>query len=80
MKRALPLSRDLMSRAHALGVSTQHLEDPRYGAVDEPELQRRVLEAERHLRDSRLWWVAVLSSAAAVVSAFAAWAAVLSPK
>ena len=80
MKTALPLGKDLMSRAEALGVSTQHLQDARYGAVDEPELQRRVLEAERHIRDSRLWWVAVLSAAVALVSALAAWAAVLSPR
>ena len=78
MNRTLPLGKELISRANTLGVSTQHLEDPRYGAIDEPELQRRVLEAERHLRDARLWWVALLSAAVAVVSACAAWAAVLS--
>ena len=46
-----------------------------YGA-EEHELQRRVLEAERHVRDGRLWIVALVSAVASVVSAAAAWVAI----
>lgn len=45
--------------------------------VSEFEIQRRVMEAERHLREHRLWIVAVISAAIALVSAIAAWAAVI---
>jgi hypothetical protein len=40
------------------------------------EIQRRVLEAERHLREHRLWIVALISAIASVVSAVAAWVAI----
>ena len=40
------------------------------------ELQRRVIEAERHLRESRTWMLALISALASVASAVAAWIAV----
>lgn len=43
----------------------------------EYELQRRVLEAERHLREHRLWMVAPVSAIASVISALAARLAIL---
>ena len=46
-------------------------------AAPEYELQRRVLEAERHLREHRLWVVALTSAIASVISALAAWLAIL---
>lgn len=36
------------------------------------ELQRRLIEAERSLRESRVWLVALISSVASVLSAAAA--------
>ena len=36
------------------------------------ELQRRVIEAERTIREARLWWIAVISAVASVVSALTA--------
>ncbi len=42
----------------------------------EHEIQRRVLEAERHGRESRLWIVALVSAIASVISAAAAWVAI----
>jgi hypothetical protein len=40
------------------------------------ESQRRVLEAERRIRESRLWILAVISAIASVISAIAAFVAV----
>ena len=44
----------------------------------EHELIRRIQDADRSIREHHLWWIAVLASIAAVVSALAAWSAVLS--
>lgn len=41
------------------------------------ELQRRVIEAKRARREQWLWLLAVISAIASVVSALAAWAAVM---
>ena len=45
--------------------------------VSDVELQRRVIEAERSVRESKLWLIATISAIASVVSAVAAWVAVL---
>jgi hypothetical protein len=42
----------------------------------EEELVRRIQEAAREERDSRLWWLALVSGVASVFSAIAAWLAV----
>ena len=42
------------------------------------ELQKRVIEAERSIRESRLWKLALISAIASVASAMAALLAVLS--
>jgi hypothetical protein len=42
------------------------------------ESQRRYFEACRHLRESRIWMLALLSAMASFASALAAWFAVLS--
>lgn len=74
----------LRKRAEQLGVimeTDQSVVVPGRGNVpiiaDDYELQRRVLEAERHLREHRLWLVAVFSAVASLVSAVAAWLAVI---
>ena len=46
---------------------TKHMED---------EIIRRIQEADRSIRESRLWWIAAISAVAAVFSAMAAWLAV----
>jgi len=51
------------------GNGSKHLED---------EIIRRIQEAARSIRESRLWWIALISAAASVISALAAWSAVLS--
>ena len=47
------------------------------GKADNNELQRRVLDAERHNREQRLWLIAVISAVASVVSAITALVAVM---
>lgn len=44
--------------------------------VAEAELQRRVIEAETHLRGQRMWVIALASAIASIMSAAAAWYAV----
>ncbi|MBN4055281.1 hypothetical protein JYU12_00905 [bacterium AH-315-K03] len=40
--------------------------------ADDSDLQRRVIEAERSKRESKLWMVALISSVASVISAVTA--------
>ena len=44
---------------------------------DTPEVIRRIREAARSQREEQLWVVAVLSAVASIISALAAWCAVL---
>jgi hypothetical protein len=73
----------LEQRARQLGVDiqgdliTQSSSGRRMRASDY-ELQRRVIEAERSIRESRLWRLALISAIASVASAMAALLAVLS--
>ena len=51
-------------------------EAEQFERAPEHEIQRRVMEAERHIREHRLWIVTLVAAAASVVSAIAAWTAV----
>lgn len=80
----LPTGEALQTRAKELGVilaGEQCVNIPGTGtvplAVSEYELQRRVIEAERHLREHRLWMLAAISAAASAISAVGAWLAVI---
>lgn len=84
MARRLPSGDALMRRAEELGVSIASGEQINVAGkgmasipAHEHEIQRRVLEAERHLRESRLWSVALVSAVASVISAAAAWVAIV---
>lgn len=68
--KKIPLGEDLKKEANRLGVSTLNLGD------DPPELQRRVMTAQKHIRDHNLWIVAFVSAMASFVSAIAAWTAI----
>ena len=73
---------ELERKAQELGVDIQgdaitQSSSGRRRRADDVELQRRVLEAERSIRESRLWLLALLSAIASIVSAVAAWIAVL---
>lgn len=43
----------------------------------EDEVLRRIQEAARSMREARLWWIAVISAIASVISSLAAWTAVI---
>jgi len=62
----------LMEYAARLGVSLKHVNDAN-GNLLEPELQRRVLEAEKALRERRGYVVAVGAAVVSGLSALAAW-------
>jgi hypothetical protein len=72
----LPEGEELKRRAVELGVDTGG--EPRTASSSgrapfalEYELQRRVIEAERSIRESKLWKIAVLSAITAMISAIA---------
>ncbi|MGA2067705.1 MAG: hypothetical protein ABSG86_22245 [Thermoguttaceae bacterium] len=72
----------LEKRARDLGVDMEgspitHSASGRQRRADDAELQKRVLEAERSRRESQLWLLALVSALASLVSAIAAWWAVL---
>lgn len=81
----LPTGEELERRCQKLGVDitgeprTHSASGSRQRASDF-ELQRRLIEAERSAREHKLWVVALVSAVASVVSAFAAWFAVMAGK
>jgi len=78
----LPAGEELEKRCREFGVDitgeprSQSTSGTRPRAPDS-ELQRRLIEAERSARESKLWLVALLSAVASVISAIAAWVAVV---
>jgi len=67
----------LEARARELGVDISgdrhtHSTSGAAPRASDAELQRRVLDAERNRRESRLWVLAVISAVASVLSAGAA--------
>ncbi len=74
---AIPQGEELERRALKLGVNIEgdpHTKSASGSAPRAPdhELQRRVQEAERGLRESRLWMLALISAVASALSAAAA--------
>jgi len=68
---------ELRKLAVSLGVSTHNTVDPATGKTDISELQSRIINMQRSIRENRLWWVAVISAISSLLSAAAAWMAVL---
>lgn len=68
---------ELRKLAQRLGVSTHGTVDQTKGETNIPELQSRIINAQRSIREGRLWLVAMISAVASVFSALAAWTAVL---
>lgn len=65
---------ELEKRAIELGIDIQgeaitRSSMGRQKRADDSELQRRVIEAERNNRESRLWLIAVISAIASAISA-----------
>lgn len=73
---------ELEQRCKELGVDitgeprSQSVSGSRPKASD-AELQRRLIDAERSVREHKLWVVAFVSAIASVLSAIAAWFAVM---
>ena len=65
----------MLSKLSRWGFSTDHLE--RNDVIDEAGLQQLYGFACRERRNSRVWWLALVSALAALVSALAAWYAAL---
>ena len=69
--KKLPIGDKLYKRAEELNVSFDSIGD------DDSILQKRGIETERAKREGRLWIIALISAIASVISAIAAWCAVL---
>lgn len=72
--------KELKEYGRELGVSLNSLESNPAGEFSkfyEEDLIKRIYEAERSRREERLWIIAFLSAIAAIISALAAWFAVL---
>ncbi len=65
-KRAIKLGVDIQGPPITQSVSGRHKR------ADDCELQRRVIEAERSERESKLWIIALASAVASIVSAITA--------
>ncbi len=78
MGKKLPTDEtEVLKLAEELGVSTHGTLNPDKGRYNIPELQNRIINAQRAIREGRLWWVAVISAIASMFSALAAWIAVM---
>lgn len=77
------LSKDeLIEKSKRLGIDIkgEHIYKSSSGRkefADEYEIQRRIMEKESHNRSTRLFWLALISALASLVSAIAAWTAIL---
>lgn len=65
----------LREYAHELGCSLSSSYTSEGNHLEE-EMVRRIQEAIRSIRESRMWWIALISAIASVFSALAAWLAV----
>jgi hypothetical protein len=68
---------ELEKRARELGIDTQggpitQSTSGHHKRADDAELQRRIIEAERAVREASLWKIAVISAVASVLSAVTA--------
>ena len=70
-ERALELGVDIQGSPITQSVSGKQIK------ADDHELQKRVIEAERSRRESKLWLIALISAIASVVSAATAITVVL---
>ena len=78
MTKKLPTDeKEVLEHAQELGVSTHGTLNTHTGLANIPELQSRIINAKRAIREGRLWWVALISAIASMVSALAAWVAVM---
>lgn len=69
----LKTSDPLLKEAKDLGVSLSEIGGP----INYAELQKRVMDAKRFQRESRVWSIALASAVASIISAIAAWYAIV---
>ncbi len=67
----------LQKRAEELGIECsgteiRHINSGEHWSVYEADLQNKVMEVERHIREHRLWIIALISAIASVLSAITA--------
>lgn len=79
--KKLPQGEALEKRARKLGIECSGLEirmrdSGEHAKVYEFELQKKIMEAERSIREHRLWIIALFSAIASAISAGAAWFAI----
>ncbi len=78
MTKKLPTEEiEVLKLAQELGVSTHGTLKTETGRYNIPELQSWIINAQRAIREGRLWWVALISAIASMFSAMAAWIAVM---
>lgn len=80
--KKMPEGEALEQRCRELGVDIEGdlifaSSSGRHSRASDYELQRRLIDVKRSIRESRLWVVAVISAIASALSAGAAWLAVL---
>ena len=75
--KKLPQGEELNKLARDLGVTFHESALAHVGIQNEAIMQARVLAFLRERRDSRTWIIALVSAIASVLSALAAWCAVL---
>lgn len=69
--------KELIKEAEDLGLYIQDIYNDQTGNYNQPDLQRRVREGKRAQRESSLWKIALISASVSLISAIAAWFAVL---
>lgn len=76
--RKLPAGNELKQRCKDLGIDTTKVVYQSGHSIEagDEELQRRLIETERSIREHKLWIVALFSAIASMLSAVAAWVAV----
>ena len=74
---SLGRTQQLEALAQEIGCTIAGAKDT-WGILNEAEVIRRIYETCRSIRESRLWWIALISATASALSALAAWCAVLS--
>jgi len=79
MAKKLLTGDKLRKRANELGVSMDRTVDSDAGTND-AIVQERVIAAEKHIREGRIWIFALISAIASAISALTALIAVLSTK
>ncbi len=73
--RKIPGGEKFEEEYDKMGISKHNLATD--AGEDQAEKQRRWIEAKRHFRDSNTWVITLASAIASVLSAAAAWTAVL---